>query len=87
MPGLALVELVAGDDGTEALDNVIEDLGTFWAIDVQLVEDFLRGHSSINEVSHIDANRKVVASKLSLELLAQQELCVCFCEVTHAFIS
>ena len=77
MPGLALVEFVASDDGTEALDDVIEDRSTLWAIDVQLVEDLLRGDGSVNEVSHIDALRKVNTGHLLLELFANQELSAC----------
>jgi hypothetical protein len=87
MPGLALVELVAGNDGTEALDDVIEDLGTFFAIDVQLVEDLLGWDGSVDEISHIDTLGKVNTSHLALEELAHQELRVGFGEVTHAIVS
>ena len=87
MPGLALVELVAGDDGTEALDDVIEDLLTFWRVDVQLVEDLLGRNGSVDEISHIDALRKVNTSHLVLEELAEKELGVGGAEVTHAIVA
>ena len=87
MPGLALVELVAGDDGTEALDDIIEDTLTFWAIDVQLVEDLLGWDGSVDEISHIDTLGKVNASHLLLEELAHHELRVGSGEVTQTIVS
>ena len=87
MPGLALVELVAGDDDTEAFDDVIEDLLTFWAIDVKLVKDLLRRYGSVDKISHIDALGKVNTSHLVLEKLAKKELGVSSAEVTHAVVA
>ena len=87
MPSLALVELVAGDDGTEALDDVIEDLGAFIRVDVQLVEDLLGRNGSVDEISHIDALRKVNTSHLVLEHFAKKELGVGGAEVTHAIVA
>jgi hypothetical protein len=87
VPSLALVELVAGDDGTEALDDVIEDLGAFIRVDVQLVEDLLGRNGSVDEISHINALWKVNTSHLVLEELAKKELGVGGAEVTHAVVA
>ena len=81
------MELVAGDDDTEAFDDVIEDLFTFWAIDIKLVKDLLRRYGSVDEISHIDALGKVNTSHLVLEELAKKELRVSSTEVTHAVVA
>ena len=80
VPELALVEKLAVNDTSEALDDVFEDFLSVLILYIELLKDVVSGNSGVCEVSDVDTLRKIHASHLLLQELTDDSLGVSVAE-------